>query len=159
MKKAVVLFAFSAALFVSCKNSSEKTQNKDLLSTELVKNPHSAAGTDTAVMNSLSNMSFRDTVYDFGTIREGEIVTHDFEFTNTGKDPLIISGARGSCGCTAPTYPQEPVAPGKTEKIKVEFRSQGKSGHQEKSVVLTTNSVRGTHMLFIKGEVTPTDEK
>ena len=99
-------------------------------------------------------MDFRDTVFDFGTMRDGEVVGHEYAFTNNGRTPLIISNASGSCGCTVADFPREPVAPGKSGSIKVSFSSAGKEGHQEKSVSLTTNSARGVHVLYIKGEVT-----
>jgi len=98
-------------------------------------------------------MNFRDTVFDFGTIKEGEVVSHDFEFTNNGKSPLVISNASAACGCTVPDYPREPLEPGRSAIVKVRFHSAGKQGYQEKSVSLSTNSRRGTHTLYIKGEV------
>ena len=98
-------------------------------------------------------MDFRDSVFHFGTIRDGEVVTHEFEFSNNGKMPLIISNASAACGCTVAEYPREPVAPGGVGKIKVQFNSAGKPGIQEKSVALTTNSTRGLHVLTMRGEV------
>lgn len=153
--KNLCFIAIAVAFFTaSCgETPKEKKENKNLLSTDLVSNPRSANGTDTAALHSLATMDFRDTVYDFGTINEGEVVTHDFEFTNNGKHPLIISNAAGSCGCTVAEFPKEPVPPGKSAIIGVKFSSASKYGHQEKIVSLTTNSGRGTHMLFIKGEV------
>ncbi|RYZ54854.1 MAG: DUF1573 domain-containing protein [Sphingobacteriales bacterium] len=156
MKKSIILLALLTTGFAACNNEqSKETENKDLLSTELVNNPRSASGSDAVAVGSLATMDFRDSVYDYGTINEGATVSHDFEFTNNGKSPLIISNASGSCGCTVADYPDEPVAPGKSSKITVQFSSKGKTGHQEKSVTLTTNSNRGTHQLFIKGEVKP----
>jgi len=150
----------AAALTASCNNEPPaQKENKDLLSTDLVDNPRTAAGTDTAALASLATMDFRDTVFDFGTIREGEVVTHDFEFTNNGKRPLVISSANGSCGCTVADYPSKPVQPGETAKIPVRFSSSGKPGHQEKTVTIVTNSRRGNHYLFMKGEVTPKEEE
>jgi hypothetical protein len=66
---------------------------------------------------------------------------------------LIINNASGSCGCTVPEYPHEPIAPGKSGVLKVKFHSADKLGHQEKSVIVTTNSSKGTHMLYIKADV------
>jgi hypothetical protein len=98
-------------------------------------------------------MDFKDTLHDFGNVKEGDIVEYDFAFVNNGRTPLIISNAEGSCGCTVPEYQHDPIAPGKGGEIKVRFNSKGKSGHQEKTVFITTNSKRGTHLLFIKAEV------
>lgn len=155
MKYRILLFAALTSLIVACSDQQQKPQedNKGLLSTDLVNNPRTADGMDPNAAATMPTMDFKDTTHDFGTIKEGEIVTYDFEFTNNGKNPLIISNATGSCGCTAPDYPREPVPPGKTAKINVEFRSAGKFGHQEKSVTLVTNSKRGIHMLYITAEV------
>ena len=152
MKKLALLFSISL-FFAACNDKPAAPENKDLLPTDLVNNPRSADGIDTSALKSLATMDFRDTVFDFGTIKEGEIVTHAFSFTNNGKSPLIISNASGSCGCTVADFPREPLAPGKSAEVKVQFSSAGKEGHQEKSVSLTTNSNRGTHFLFIKGEI------
>lgn len=133
-------------------------EDKNLLSTNLVSNPASANGTDSALMHTLATMDFKDTMHNFGTMREGETVFYDFEFTNNGKNPLIINNALGSCGCTVPEYPHEPIEPGKSAIMKVSFNSTDKQGHQEKSVTITTNSTRGTHMLYIKADVKAADK-
>ena len=62
-------------------------------------------------------MTFTETSHDFGTITDGEIVTHTFEFTNTGEGDLIISEAVTSCGCTVPEYPKHPLKPGEKGKV------------------------------------------
>ena len=124
------------------------------LSAELVNNPRSAVGDPSQDIEAMPTMTFKDSVFNFGTIREGDVVRHEYEFTNHGKNPLIISNAQGSCGCTVPEYPSQPIPPGKSGIIKVEFHSEGKVGHQEKSVSITTNSQKGMHRLFIKGDVT-----
>jgi hypothetical protein len=152
MMKTSIVFLSVITLF-ACNNQPKQEENKNLLPTDLVNNPRSAAGTDTTALNEMAEMQFRDTVHDFGAIKEGESVTYDFEFTNTGKKPLVISNAAGSCGCTVADFPREPMAPGKSSVVKVQFSSIGKHGHQEKSVSLTTNSKRGTHVLYIKGDV------
>jgi hypothetical protein len=151
-------FVFNPLFFLTvfifgCSENNQVPEQKDRLPTNLVNNPRSAAGTDSVALQALATMDFTDTLHDFGIIREGEVVSYDFEFTNNGKKPLVISSANGSCGCTVPEYPGSPLEPGKTSFIKVRFHSAGRSGHQEKSVSLTTNSVRGTHRLYIKAEV------
>lgn len=156
MRKHLIILSIPFILFAACNNDNKDAALKDdknLLSTDLVNNPRSANGTDEKAFEALPTMDFKDTLHDFGTIKKGEIVTYDFEFTNNGKEPLIISNATGSCGCTVADYPREPIAPGKPTNITVKFSSIGKHGHQEKSVTLTTNSKRGTHMLFIKADV------
>jgi hypothetical protein len=103
----------------------------------------------------LPQLTFANESHDFGTISEGDVVETEFKFTNTGKGPLIISSAQGSCGCTVPEYPNEPVAPGEEGVIKVSFNSAGKPNQQSKTVTLTTNSVPSTKVLTITANVTP----
>lgn len=80
-----------------------------------------------------------DTVYNFGSITEGESVTYNFRFKNTGDKPLVVSSASASCGCTVPEKPEKPVMPGETGFLKVVFNSRGKSGHQEKAIIVSAN--------------------
>ena len=101
-------------------------------------------------------ISYQETEFDFGAIKEGETVTHVFNFTNTGKEPLIISNAKGSCGCTVPSWPREPIPPGGKGDIKVEFNSKGKTGLQTKKVTITANTEPTQTFLTISGNVTGT---
>lgn len=100
-------------------------------------------------------MSFDKTSYDFGTIPEGEKVKHTFKFKNTGKEELIISNAKGSCGCTVPKWPREPIAPGASSEITVEFNSDKKSGKRDQQVTITANTNPPTTIVRLTGEVTP----
>lgn len=150
--KRYLFIAFIGIVATSC-NSNTATTPKGQLSTSIVNNPHTANGIDTVSAAMKPTMEFTDTVHTFGTIHEGESVSHEFTFKNAGKTPLIITNAQGSCGCTVPVYPHDPIQPGKSDIIKVTFNSAGKGGHQEKSVTLMTNTTRGIHMLYIKGEV------
>lgn len=99
--------------------------------------------------------SFEKETYDFGQITEGEKVVYDFKFTNTGKSPLIIGNATATCGCTAPEYPKEPIAPGAGGTIHVVFNSAGKSGMQDKVITLSANTASGTYQLHLMGDVKP----
>lgn len=97
---------------------------------------------------------FASTEHDFGKLKQGETAEYKFTFTNTGKEPLIIENAQGSCGCTVPNYPKEPIPPGGTGTIDVSFNSAGKSGAQQKTVTLTANTEPSiTTMLTIKADV------
>jgi len=91
--------------------------------------------------------------YNFGTIKQGESVNYDFNFKNVGKEPLIISEAHGSCGCTVPVWPKEPIKPGETAQIKVTFNSTGKMGMQDKTVTITSNAKETSKVLHLKGNV------
>ena len=100
-------------------------------------------------------MKFDRTEHNFGTINEGDIVETSFMFTNTGNSDLMISDARGSCGCTVPEYPKNtPIAPGETRDIKVKFDSANKPGNQTKTVTLTNNTERGRDIIRIRTIVT-----
>ncbi len=105
----------------------------------------------------ITSIKFEETTFDFGTVKDGEKVKHNYKFTNTGKVPLIISDAKGSCGCTVPDWPREPIAPGKSGEIKVEFDSKNKGTEegapQAKKVTLTANTDPVQSFLNIKGIV------
>lgn len=100
-----------------------------------------------------TTIKYDEEKFNFGVIDEGQIITHVFKFTNTGKEPLVISNAKGSCGCTVPTWPKEPVPPGGTGEIKVEFNSKGKPGPQNKKVTVTANTLPTETFIEIAGDV------
>jgi hypothetical protein len=78
--------------------------------------------------------------HEFGKIKQGDQVECTFKVTNTGKEPLILEDAKGSCGCTVPDYPKEPIPAGESRDIKVKFNSTGKEGKQSKKVTITANT-------------------
>ena len=100
-----------------------------------------------------TTIQYDETSFDFGVADEGTIVKHVYKFKNTGNEPLIISNAKGSCGCTVPTWPKQPVAPGATGEINVEFNTKGKPGRQSKQVTVTANTNPTDTHLEITGEV------
>lgn len=106
-----------------------------------------------AVNPNAPEMKFEKEVYDFGTIKQGEVVNYEFKFKNVGKEPLIITQAQGSCGCTVPTWPKEPVKKGETGIIKISFNSAGKMGAQDKTVTITSNAKNNPVVLHIKGNI------
>jgi hypothetical protein len=99
-------------------------------------------------------------VHDFGKIPEGPVAQHIFEFTNVGKEPLIIQNASASCGCTTPEWPKEPILPGKKGKITVRYNTQGRGNQPfDKSVYITSNVTdKERYELHIKGFVTGGDQ-
>src|SRR5687767_11654681 len=78
-----------------------------------------SATADGKININIPEIKFEEDVFDFGKIIQGEVVSHDFKFKNIGKTNLIISGASGSCGCTVPKWPKEPILPGKEGKLNV----------------------------------------
>lgn len=99
--------------------------------------------------------AFNEESHDFGQINEGDVVEHVFAFTNTGDAPLIISSATGSCGCTVPEWPKEPIGVGEEGVIKVKFNSRKKPGVQNKTVTITSNTYPKQKRIKIKANVTP----
>ena len=95
---------------------------------------------------------FAQTEIDYKKIEKGADPLRKFSFKNVGDEPLIISNAQGSCGCTVPTWPKEPIMPGQTATIDVRYDTQ-RVGPFSKSVTLTTNEANPTRVLSIKGEV------
>jgi hypothetical protein len=100
-----------------------------------------------------------DSSYDFGTVTEGEIVTYNYRFINTGKKPLIVTNASASCGCTVPEKPEKPIEPGETAVIKVKFDSNKRVGMAQKTVTVTSNAEPAFPTLILKGEVLAKKEK
>ncbi len=99
-------------------------------------------------------MEFTQTEMDYGTIDKGSDPLRVFTFKNTGTEALVIQGAKGSCGCTVPSYPKEPILPGATSQIEVRYDTQ-REGAFQKTVTLTTNETTNTRVLTIKGTVKP----
>ena len=95
--------------------------------------------------------------FDFGTITEGEVVAHTYTFTNTGDAPLVLSNAKGSCGCTIPAWPKEPIAPGETASMTVEFNSKGKFGQRNQKVTITANTNPAQTFIYLTGRIMPRD--
>lgn len=102
---------------------------------------------------SLTTIKYDEASYDFGVADEGTVVRHVYQFKNTGDQPLVISNAKGSCGCTVPTWPKQPIPPGATGEIAVEFNTKGKPGRQSKQVTVTANTNPTDTHLEIRGEV------
>lgn len=99
-------------------------------------------------------MEFESTTVDYGVIEQDSDPYRYFKFTNTGDAPLVITNAKGSCGCTVPTWPKEAIAPGETGEIKVRYATN-RLNKFTKSITLTTNEANPTRKLTIKGEVLP----
>ena len=132
---------------MSCESSSDKK----IITTELVNSPLTANRNAEKV--STPNIEMLETSFDFGEIHQGESVTHEFIIKNSGDAELIITAAKGSCGCTVPEWPKSPISEGEEAVIKVTFNSAGKSGKQNKTVTLVSNSIPNTKVISIIGNV------
>lgn len=115
-----------------------------------------AASAQEAPATSNAEINFEKEVHDYGNIKQGGDATCEFKFTNTGTEPLIISNAKGSCGCTVPEWPREPIAPGESGVIRVKYDSK-RPGVINKTVTITSNAKNSpTKVLRIKGNVETT---
>lgn len=100
-----------------------------------------------------TEIKFEEERFNFGTITQGEKVKHTFKFKNTGSEELVIVSAKGSCGCTVPEWPKEPIAPGADGEIYVVFNSDGKSGKQVKQVSIVANTEPATSVIALEGDI------
>lgn len=91
--------------------------------------------------------------FDFGDIVQGEKVEHVFKFTNTGTEPLIITNIQVTCGCTAPSWPRDPIAPGQKSEVTVAFNTTGKMGGQSKVVTVVSNAVNDENKIMFTANV------
>jgi hypothetical protein len=109
-----------------------------------------------AFAQSKPEAKFDKTQHDFGSIKEElGAVTTMFEFTNVGTSPLIIQRVSTSCGCTTPSYPHEPVLPGKKGVITVKYSTVARPGSFNKTIAVYTNVPDTVYVLTIKGNVIP----
>lgn len=110
---------------------------------------------DEVVVKSGAAISFKEKTYDFGALDEGDIVEHDFEFTNTGDIPLEILDVQVQCGCTVASRPEGLIGVGRSDKITVRFNSTGKPGVNKKYVTVTTNASEPPQPIEFTATVAP----
>lgn len=119
----------------------------------LIRNPVDQ-GADQVDTTNVAKFAFSgDTEHQFGEVKEGDIVQHDFTFTNAGTVPLLITDARSTCGCTVGDYPKEPIAPGEESVVSITFDTKHKYGRQRKAVSLTANTYPAITYLYVDGTV------
>lgn len=141
-------------LLTACGSEQPGDASQDMngkLSADLVHNPRSLDSS--SGLSQAPIMVFTDTLHDFGRIKEGETVAYEFNFSNRGQRDLIISEAKGSCGCTVPSFPRTPIRSGQSNVIQVTFNSAGKKGYNEKTVMVVTNANPSILNLTIRAEV------
>jgi len=143
-------------LFSECRNAVQT--NKELVSSDMVNVPATASGQKPEA-GSQPQFSFETESHDFGRITQGEKVSYSFKFKNSGASDLIISDARGSCGCTVPKYPREPIHANTSSAIDVTFDSDGKVGKVEKTVMISANTSPNSKILKISAIIDVPEEK
>jgi hypothetical protein len=162
MRKLLVSFALASVVLSACNNTTtEENAATETTPTEtnqiqpdVINNPETASEQQVDPAT-LAAITFEKYEHNFGQVVDGDKVSYVFKFKNTGANDLIISDARGSCGCTVPQWPKEPVKPGASGEIKVEYDSKGKSGVQKKTVSITANTNPSITTLDITTEVLP----
>lgn len=160
MKTRLLTLSFAVLLLMTAAcNNSTKEEEKDE-QTNLIARPNTADSTgintqlpDSAAVADGPVVAFENDTYDFSKIKEGEKITHVFEFVNSGKSPLIISDVQAGCGCTTPKFDKKPIKPGDKGSIEIGFNSAGQRGTQHKIITVYSNAQPGQLMLHLKGEV------
>jgi outer membrane lipoprotein-sorting protein len=145
MKKIIAL-AMLVVLGVTTSNAQETSKKLKATNTKVA----------TAKVNGAGMVFVTETI-DYGTVAYNSDGRREFVFTNNGNKPLIITNAQGSCGCTVPTYPKEPIAPGAKGVIGVKYDTSRAGQAFTKTVTLTTNAVVPSKTLTIKGNVLAAD--
>jgi hypothetical protein len=146
MKKAIFFFAtivfaaYTSFAQVSTANQTANTKSENAPAAQEVKNPNGP------------EISFDKTVHDYGTLPYNGDGKCQFKFTNTGKEPLILTNVRSSCGCTVPKWPREPILPGHSDVIHVEYKTN-RVGKINKTITVQSNANTATVVLRIKGQV------
>lgn len=162
MKK-LILGAFLLASLFSCNNQEQQNSSDETSGdngSSVSEQPMDAGlieqgdGSGSAPGRNPEPMfAFSEEEWDFGTINDGEVVSHTFKFANTGGAPLVISDVTTTCGCTVPKWPKDPVEPGKTGEIQVSFDSRGKTGMVTKDINIIANTNPVQKIVRIKAQV------
>jgi len=132
-----IIFLLVISFFISCDENITEENYTDIIELE---NP--------------PILTFENKTFDFGTVIDGDQVIHKYEFTNTGKGPLVLSAVNGSCGCTIPkNWPRTPIASGESSYIEVVFNSEGRAGQTNKTITVVANTKPGATKLKLIGNV------
>ncbi len=170
MKRSSLLLMFIAFLAFSaqsCKNDKEVKDNAKKEMAEVKKttkkNPRDLINKKSEEpVGPATTVKFKNTEYNFGKVMEGKIIEYDFEFTNTGKEPLTLKNVKASCGCTTPSWPRTPIAPSEKGKIHARFdtKRRGRVGGkpENKRITVTGNIQGGKQILTLKGTIDRTPE-
>ncbi|MTB52132.1 DUF1573 domain-containing protein [Lewinella sp. W8] len=100
-----------------------------------------------------ARITFAEPEFLFGEVKEGKVIEHEFPFTNSGTQPLLISDARTTCGCTVSEHPTEPIEPGETGVIRVSFDTKNKYGRQRKPITIIANTYPSMTTVYMDGTI------
>lgn len=151
MKK--ILLVSALFIFGAVTTQAQQTTSTTKVKTELKKTKKVKKSKKTAMPTVEGpGMVFESETIDYGTIDQDANGQREFVLTNNGNKPLIIMNAQGSCGCTVPTFPKEPIAPGARAVIGVKYDTH-RTGAFTKNVTITSNASEAPKVLTIKGDV------
>jgi hypothetical protein len=160
MMKKLFFVLFVGISLVACKSDPERQSSvaEANVGTEVTAaDPMATPEAAPVATGPVTSMKFDEMEFDFGTVKDGDKVTKIFKFTNTGNEPLVITNATASCGCTVPEWPKDAIAPGKTGELKAVFDSKGKGtpegSRQSKTIDITANTEPTITNLRIFGTV------
>jgi hypothetical protein len=144
---------FAIALLFGCDTAPASAPGNGLdTEAAIIRNPVDTRGEEIDTAN-VALLNFNETEFKFGKVKVGTVINHDFPFTNTGSVPLLITKARSTCGCTVPSYPEAPIAPGESGVISVSFDTKNKNGRQRKPVTIIANTYPATTTIYVDGNV------
>lgn len=135
------LFLLVTVVFVSC-----DIRRKDKIADDNMKQYEK-------LLKDTTSVQIIDSSYNFGKITEGEKVEYSYRFINSGTNPLVVTNATASCGCTVPQKPEKPILPGETGFIKIVFDSKGRVGTAHKTITVLSNANPAFPQLLLTGEV------
>lgn len=145
MKSTTTYIVLALAIFLGACGANPE------VSTDLVNIPGSASG---EVSDKIPVMTFKESLLDFGSVAEGEVIEHLFTFENTGNAPLILTTIETTCGCTvAKNWTKEPIAPGDRGSFSVEFDTNRRPGFQNKTITVLANTAPARNEVKIQGTV------
>lgn len=149
------------ATLTACSDNAAETSDENLVM-EVADDPETVKANEQALKElkeqqeleaaSVTSMTIDKEIHDFGKVVDGVENHCTFTITNTGTKPLVLSDVKASCGCTTPSKPEGPIAPGKSDKIEVGFKPSGK-GVSEKTVTITANTEPRITVVRVKADV------
>lgn len=149
----ILLAIVLGLLMFSCDKPKESKQDAFVAERKVSLKPVEGEAQTINTTAPVTAISFEKSEFNFGEVKQGEVVTHTYTFTNSGDHDLMISDAKASCGCTVPKWPEKPISPGETGEIVVKFSSAGRKGNQTKAITITANTTPPDTRLMLKGVV------
>lgn len=145
-----ILLAIVTVVLSNCREGKDKRR----ISTDLINISATASSSDISSLESGPRLEMEQNSFNFGTIAAGKRVNHVFKFVNSGDSPLLLANVHATCGCTvAKAWNKDPIMPGEGGEIIVEFDSSNRTGHQDKSIYIVSNSRPASLELKLTGDV------